>query len=471
VQPTFFALIAVVFGSVASTSGVLTMQVIATLFGGAAAITLTGLGGAPINPAMMCVPFLVARAWKERRPGQVRRLGPPSQWFAALVLYAAVSAYFMPRLFEGELFVYAIDRGAGSAGVALSRLRPVTGNLTQTAYLTADFVCFVTVRALLARPGRMLVMQHAVLWLAGLDCLAAILNLAQHYAGFPPVLDLFRNASYKDFAGVESAGLVRIQGTFHETSGFSAFTIPLFAFVFSLWQQGAKPVLSGVLAFLTLTFLLISTSGTAYVGLAGYGSYLLFTFLWHGLSRRGVPRLAPIVLALTGTVLLAGAIVIFAPSVYAKIEAFFQYTALNKLDSASGIERGMWNRQALQNFLDTYGLGVGTGTVRTSSYPVTLLAGVGVVGFGLFCGFFYHVLRARSKEHGDASVTAEAARQAIISILAPLLSSGGLMDLGICTFILCATATSVPTVREVVRRTGQRAMFSADSVFVPKRTT
>ena len=50
---------------------------------------------------------------------------------------------------------------------------------------------------------------------------------------------------------------------------------------------------------------------------------------------------------------------------------------LNKLSTASGIERSAWNEQALQNFFDTFGFGVGNGSVRASSFPIGVLASLG----------------------------------------------------------------------------------------------
>jgi hypothetical protein len=53
---------------------------------------------------------------------------------------------------------------------------------------------------------------------------------------------------------------------------------------------------------------------------------------------------------------------------------------VNKSVSASAIERGMWNAQSIQNFIDTFGIGVGLGSTRSSSWPISVIAQMGVIG-------------------------------------------------------------------------------------------
>jgi hypothetical protein len=40
----------------------------------------------------------------------------------------------------------------------------------------------------------------------------------------------------------------------------------------------------------------------------------------------------------------------------------------------------MWNAQSIQNFLDTFGVGVGLGSTRSSSWPISVIAQLGVIG-------------------------------------------------------------------------------------------
>ena len=72
----------------------------------------------------------------------------------------------------------------------------------------------------------------------------------------------------------------------------------------------------------------------------------------------------------------------------------------NKLSTASGVERSAWNSQALQNVIDTFGFGVGNGSVRASSFPIAVLASLGIIGALMFGMFFFTLLVTRRVEAG-----------------------------------------------------------------------
>ena len=97
------------------------------------------------------------------------------------------------------------------------------------------------VRVLLRQSGALERFGRAVLLVAGLNFFAALFNLADLYAGFPPLLQYLRNASYAIFSGGEIAGVARITGTFAEASAFSGFALPLFAFTATLWLRKRMP--------------------------------------------------------------------------------------------------------------------------------------------------------------------------------------------------------------------------------------
>ena len=70
------------------------------LFGAAAAIALPALGGATITPAVLFLPFLLARALAERGLGGcLRQVSFPNAgfWLLLLVVWGVLSAYFLPR--------------------------------------------------------------------------------------------------------------------------------------------------------------------------------------------------------------------------------------------------------------------------------------------------------------------------------------------------------------------------------------
>src|SRR5450631_666807 len=100
-EPTYFALIVLAASLRACGLRMVGVFVIACLFGGSAALSLTALGGAPVNPAAFALPFLMF--WSVRAAG-ARTVGAAlvdpdaGLWLFLLVLWALMGAYFMPRL-------------------------------------------------------------------------------------------------------------------------------------------------------------------------------------------------------------------------------------------------------------------------------------------------------------------------------------------------------------------------------------
>jgi hypothetical protein len=440
---TLFTPLVCVAGMLLSGCGALYAQMLFCLFGGSAALLFPALGGATVTPALLNLPFLMLHAWRERSPVEPLRQVPRAGfWLAVLAAWGVLGALYLPRLFEGQLQILTIDRAAVDDGAVLYPLHPVSGNLTQTGYALAGASAFFAFRALLSKPGRLERFRTAVLVLAGLNGLAALWSLCEYHLGAPPLLDSIRSAGYGINRAYESGGLLRIAGTFPETSAFSTFTLPLFAFSLSLWLHGSRTLPAAGVAFGSLALLLASTSATAYAGLAGYLACFCLGLLWRAYARGDVPRLSSLAMSSCVILLLMGLAYSFELEVSVRVSSFFEETLVRKLDSYSGVERGSWNRQAWSNFVDTYGLGVGLGSARASSFPLVLLSNVGCVGTLLFLAFLKHVLWVPRRS--AVGPIACAARQAVLAALIGASVSATVFDLGIAFFAFAAASTLQP---------------------------
>src|SRR5262245_56032949 len=118
-SPTFFAAVVCLVGLFTTRSGALTWQMVFCLFGSASAITLTALGGASVTPSVLFLPFLLFRAWSEHHgshdSGRIPRSG---LWLLLFVIFGALGAYFVPRIFAGDVNILTVDRSVGSGAVA-----------------------------------------------------------------------------------------------------------------------------------------------------------------------------------------------------------------------------------------------------------------------------------------------------------------------------------------------------------------
>jgi hypothetical protein len=112
----------------------------------------------------------------------------------------------------------------------------------------------------------------------------------------------------------------------------------------------------------------------------------------------------------------------------------------NKLGSQSAAERFMWNRQNMANFTDTFGVGVGLGSSRSSSWLLALVSQVGVIGSALFGLFLFLVLatpRPRQVDSGeqDVGVMQFAFKAYMAGILVASAISGAVFDLGLAFYL------------------------------------
>ena len=130
---------------------------VSTVLGAAAAVTVTGLGSANIQPAYLVLAFLVlyafARPSVRMAASAIMAFPREGFWLGATALYAILAAAFLPRIFDGSTYVYTIGRTQVGLGLLLTPLAPTTGNITQTTYFIGDLLCFLMFAAFCREPG------------------------------------------------------------------------------------------------------------------------------------------------------------------------------------------------------------------------------------------------------------------------------------------------------------------------------
>ncbi|SDF96060.1 O-antigen ligase family protein [Paraburkholderia phenazinium] len=427
------------------------VMVASTLFGATEAVAFGGIG---VLPASLFMVFFIARSIVREDSRAIWasiRIGSPGFWLLLLVGYGCVSAMVFPRVLSDSTFVYAIDRSATASAttqLTLQPLGPVSGNLSQSVYLAGECFLYIAASMTLWRRGASRTIADAFLFLAVLNVMAASIDLLSGAAGID-LLDAIKTAQYTIMDDATIGGVRRISGTFSESSAFAGFSLPLFAFTANLWLLGYRRKLCGLLAALTAGFVLLSTSSTGYVGLAAY----LIVFM---VSRSGsivrasrARKFQVIAIASLLMVLVAGVLVAIDSPVVTTVSDVIDRTLTNKMDSDSGIERSAWNLQALVNFVDTFGLGVGLGSARASSFIAVTLGNLGLPGAVLFGLFFYRIIdrRARASTWASDRIVSFAAAQAVCASLIGATLSGTVVDLGPCTYLLAAVAFGTLDVR------------------------
>jgi hypothetical protein len=432
-----------------------------TLLGSSAASIMEAIGGTNVSPAHLLLGFLAFRLLSEDNTAEATvkgiKFGNPGFWLLATVAYSVLSAYFMPRLFAGQTTIFAVRNQDGYA----MPLAPAMSNVTQSIYFIGDLVCFLLLYGYAgSRQGRR-VLGDAAIWCAAFNLGFAALDLTTYFTNTTELLSFIRNANYALLNDQEVAGFKRIVGSFTEASSFGGMTLGYFAFTSRLWLLDIRPRVTSILSVLSLLALLFSTSTTAYVGLA---VYLLFSYVQVlvGARRKPLNLHMSLFLFVAPFVLVCGIIIIAMNDAYwASLQDLLDTLVFNKMSTSSGIERSLWNSQALQNFFDTFGFGVGNGSVRASSFPVGVLASLGFIGALMFAMFFLKILFGNT---GGSDPLDEAYRQAAkyacIAWLITATIAGALIDLGLPYFAFAALTCAKPLAARSISRPAAVELFS-----------
>ncbi len=426
----------------------------------AAAVNLWSIGGMSIICAHALIGALVLGL--ALRPVLLNSVLRSSARNTSVVLlglfaaYAVLSAFMMPRLFEGFVDVFSLERDP-QRGIALSRLHPTSGNITQSFYITINLFLFAGVTYLLSRPQGLRRATHAFNAMTIVHLFFGAISMAPHLPPFAMLLDFIRTANYSINAHHTIAGLPRIIGSYAEPAAFGALSTGLFAWnflrflqTFGLWHFMASVLLLACVA--------ISFSTTAYAVLvlliAIWGLASVYKLVWRGLAADHIRAL---LCGLIASAVLVG-VIFFSDHAQTFLATIYERLFGEKLQSASGLERGSWNLQSLSNFVETRGLGVGLGSARASSLVTVLLGNVGLIGALLYAGFLNrsflrgwpHVdTGSRGREHIQSHRIFSAARAAALALLLSHIISGTNVDGGLLFFVFAATAAAayVPSVR------------------------
>ncbi|MDB5508234.1 MAG: hypothetical protein JWL93_703 [Hyphomicrobiales bacterium] len=417
--------------------------IVSTLLGSSAAIILTFMGGANIQPAHLMLGFLTLGFLTQSSRSRSFEVPREAWWLAAAVGYGVFGAFFLPRLFAGETYVNAI--GVTEFGFATRPipLGPTSGNITQSVYFIGNLVCFIVSYTYARSYRNFHIAARALLAYCILNIVFAFLDLGTYLTGTGFLLDFIRNSTYQLHLDTEIDGLKRIVGSFTETSAFSYASIAALGYSARLWLGGVAPAITLPVAIVSMALLVFSTSSTAYVALPVILCFLLMTSTGRVLNKQanGTTLMFVIMTPLVGVLGLA--VILLTPSVSSVLFNFIDMMVLKKATTASGIERTAWNVFAIQNFIDTYGLGAGIGSVRASSFIIAVMSNLGVIGGLAYFVFIYQVLttRVRVRESREATIQA-AAQTGCVGMLLTSTISGALIDLGLLFFTMAGIAVA-----------------------------
>lgn len=299
--------------------------------------------------------------------------------FLFVCLYAIGCSIVCPSIFEGAETLLPRE-GVDDQVAAMSRLSLSITNYGQAVYWSIHAV--FTGILILGRSG---ITQRD--WIRGITIGGgvfigiSIIEVVTDFAGLYFPYELFNNAGL-GFMGLQQwGGFNRLQSTFMEPSSVGAYMTPIFVFFMLRFQYERKAV-HAILAICAAGVLARSLSSTALVGLVL--AYIISLLSLISRSSLGGKK--------TGFIPYFLIAIVMGVLVYIAFDAgMVDGLLLNKMESSSGQNRTAADLIALSVFKESWGLGYGFGSFRSSSLAFTVLASGGAV---VFSGLMYLVYRA-----------------------------------------------------------------------------
>ncbi|MEM0905757.1 MAG: hypothetical protein AAGJ94_00225 [Pseudomonadota bacterium] len=367
------------------------------------------------------------------------------------LVVAYITTLFMPRLFAGGIDVVTF-RGRVDTTVPL---RPTPQNLSQLFYVTISVFSVVAFAFILRKP---VMRQHALkaVWWGGVFTVATgVLDYLNSFLPLDPLLAPFRTASYALATDVALLGGKRVVGLTSEASAFGniciAFALTLYFFRRAIDDQRLRDVWAPILIVMLVGMVWLSKSTGAYVILCI--AFALAGLDWLLRAARGRKRsrvttgIGTEFWLAFGGVMSVLLVLLTNPAVFEPIYALFERLVLNKAESTSFEERGMWRLTAWTAFLDSSLFGVGVGSTRASSAVVSTFASTGLIGALFYYGFLLQTaLRKAPPGSVDGPIIVVGFRWWII----PGLFVGlfvGTVDFGIFNAFVLGLVTAVGTTR------------------------
>jgi hypothetical protein len=324
---------------------------------------------------------------------RLRNLG----YLALFLLVGTVATVIMPRLFAGEVVVVPMRILSETITALLS---PTPQNFSQWGYLTLSVMSVFSVTLIADEPWFVKTLLVGML-AGGVVCfVTGLIDYAAGVAGMEYLLAPFRTAGYAYLTDVDVAGVKRVVGFTPEASAYGPICVNFAAatvLLRPLYAEGGQRILAAIIAGISVVMALLSTSSTAYVGLAVLG--LAYAANWFrraaSFSPLGQTGLLGELFVGLGLIIALLFVVIAQSDLLNPLLNVIDEIIFNKPLGSSFYDRSFWNSTAWDTITSTWGLGVGFGSTRTSSWVVAVVSNTGLIGAAFMMIFLVKTLAKR----------------------------------------------------------------------------
>ena len=302
----------------------------------------------------------------------------------AFWLWSVPSAFIMPHLFAGTLV--SVPRNGGDAEFA--PLLWSLSNLVQAGYLTLN-VCTVVYALHMVRTQRQTEqLIKALYWATFIVVFIGFVQFLADRGSWDFPYETFNsNPGYAKGFEEDIGSIHRFNSTFVEPSYAGSYLAAVTCGLLAGFLTGRRGVGWFLALFGVTAMLILTTSTTGFAALAmGVGVLLVYfnPFGEHKDGRKSSALGWVAILAVFGVV---GCVLLLTPDL---LEAVLTSTV------EKGETQSFWFRLAnefhsIEVLIETYGLGVGLGSNRSSGLIPTILSSVGIIGAALFAGILYKI--------------------------------------------------------------------------------
>lgn len=373
-------------------------------------------------------------------------LGPAIRRNWALIGFAAVAAamsYIGPRLFYDKMSLPSMRSAHLRFLYETFPLRPSSQNITTPIYIIGTTITAIISCAFSMKAGSWRYFVKTAVIVAWVNVALGIGSIVSKGTPLHIFYDLLRNGAYAQLDH-EFEGLIRVTGVFPEASSYSAYSFVWFCFCLECWLRNVLPRWTGPAALAIFCILFISTSSSAYVSLAIYSLITLpRLLLTRSLDRSR--KLALFILLGLIALVLGATVIALDPKLATSFGDMLQRMTIHKAASSSGLQRAFWARESLVAFAQSYGLGVGPGSFRSSGIFSAILGATGVAGGTFIVIYMIKIFKPLSASTweavGDDEISAGvAASWAALFALVPQAIAAASPDPGIDFALLAGLA-------------------------------
>ena len=298
-----------------------------------------------------------------------------------LVIYSVLSAFVFPIIFSGIL-VYVPKNGISIAPNGILKFNIST--FGQSIYMVFNYILLVCLARYNYSDNKINITKPLQI----MGVIAALFSIYQlisvdHGLYYPTeILNSNTFSSQETMQRIPiSTGQPRISGVFTEPSYNGNFLGMFFVFylIRTIWKVKIYDLL---LLTLFLVATAITTSSTGYIevifGVVVYSCFVVAGVFAKNTINKSVAGLLPILIIIFAVIIVA-----FKGEILIEL--------INKNSSGSFMERNGSDRYTWQLLAETFGLGVGLGGNRPSSFLMYILSNIGIPGIILFAGFLLTV--------------------------------------------------------------------------------